>query len=240
MPGLYGRRNAYGSRGTICAVAAADANHACAVGSDGIWSTSDGGASWTDRVSGSQARFEGVYDAPGGGLFAAGVRFDGGTAKSVIQRSVDGGETWTAVDNPGLSKLRTFHFADSQNGWVAGYEADQMMRTADGGKTWSDVPSAVFKDDLGRSHEIAGIAFFSPTRGYVAAPSASGVLHYTETGGAVWTSYTVPDAGIWDMEMPDASHVKLSCYARSWSAIRRSINLASGRMPILRLPPCRG
>lgn len=81
-------------------------------------------------------------------------------------------------------------FADSQHGWVTGWDAAKkrtvLSRTTDGGVTWTRVGSRRTQSDA----RVAGwAAFSSPTTGVWAV--GINKLLYTTTGGRPWTLATV-------------------------------------------------
>jgi hypothetical protein len=69
------------------------------------------------------------------------------TAKPYIQRTTDGGKTWTSVAVPaavashGLAMNAAFFAPDGQHGWIVGFDHDSnkalALASTDGGATWS-------------------------------------------------------------------------------------------------------
>jgi photosystem II stability/assembly factor-like uncharacterized protein len=113
-----------------------------------------------------------------------------------IERTTDGGLTWTATDDTTVADGR-IAFADRQHAWIAG--GSVLLHTVDGGETWQreqagtgaagftgfspvsadEVWATVYHDDI---HD-------HPTHG------ESALLH-TMDGGVTWQSIDVPGYGI--------------------------------------------
>ncbi len=53
----------------------------------------------------------------------------------LIQRSIDGGQTWQQVDSPVSSDLVQVRFRDERNGWIVGHDA-LVLHSTDGGRNW--------------------------------------------------------------------------------------------------------
>ncbi|HXE48416.1 MAG TPA: YCF48-related protein [Ramlibacter sp.] len=56
-----------------------------------------------------------------------------------MQKTVDGGVTWSRLPFTGFDFLVTLAFADEQHGWALTTANDRVMRTADGGQTWQQL-----------------------------------------------------------------------------------------------------
>ncbi len=100
-----------------------------AVGTDGlILETDDGGASWTQRESGTK-------------VWLRSIRRRGATieiaGRGVVLRSRDDGRTWKPLGG-GHAKLNDVAFADDERGWATNFDG-QIMETTDAGRTWREV-----------------------------------------------------------------------------------------------------
>jgi photosystem II stability/assembly factor-like uncharacterized protein len=107
------------------------------VSGDGIILHSpDGGATWSDQLSGvSLPRINAIdmVDADVGWAVGDGSF---GTPAEVL-RTINGGATWE-VKNPGVSfDLAAVHAVDAQTAWVVG-DGEAILSTTDGGATWQD------------------------------------------------------------------------------------------------------
>jgi photosystem II stability/assembly factor-like uncharacterized protein len=105
-----------------------------------IMKTTDGGETWTTQVPVATVREFYFHSAARG--FAVGGK--------TILRTKDGGASWENVTpkDDRIKDLRSVHFVDENNGWVAGRGADEqvgdvylkhsiLLRTSNGGATWS-------------------------------------------------------------------------------------------------------
>jgi photosystem II stability/assembly factor-like uncharacterized protein len=112
-----------------------------AVGDRGhVLTSADGGRSWSQRVTPTQAMLTCVSFADAQHGWAAG--HDG-----VIIATSDGGITWTRQDNG--QDLETVYldilFVDAQRGFLVGAYG-KFLETTDGGKTWT--PRKITDDDV--------------------------------------------------------------------------------------------
>jgi photosystem II stability/assembly factor-like uncharacterized protein len=154
--------------------------------SSGLLRSEDGGFSWTTDARGLVSDFAA---APGSATsFLLGVpRHDGGGTAGV-QRSTDGGRTWTLVF-PGKGTLPRFVFAHSRTTPGRVYLHSLMENTprfhvsSDGGATWSDVAAT-----LPPSRPIFLAAHPSKEQIYLGYPG--GDLHVSTDGGATWRNIT--------------------------------------------------
>jgi photosystem II stability/assembly factor-like uncharacterized protein len=99
-------------------------------------------------------------------------------------KSTDAGMSWQQVRIPDLKRVSTFHFYDSQNGWVGGW-AGEIYRTTDAGQTWA-------KAELPRKYEVQEIRFVDSLKGwavgfrYLSPEQRMHALFRTEDGGRIW------------------------------------------------------
>jgi photosystem II stability/assembly factor-like uncharacterized protein len=101
-----------------------------AVGTGGlIVETTDGGASWVARDSGTDVWLRAI-SVLGKTIHVAG--------KGVLLRSIDDGKTWASVPIPPKKKLNGVVFVSAQIGWITNFDGE-VLETLDGGKTWSAV-----------------------------------------------------------------------------------------------------
>jgi photosystem II stability/assembly factor-like uncharacterized protein len=85
-----------------------------------------------------------------------------------IQRSTDGGVTWTHVKTPTPKTLFGISFADDKNGWAVG-AGGTIIRSTDGGLTWVAQPVEL-TDDMGGAMpldmNLFSVSAVSPTEAW--------------------------------------------------------------------------
>lgn len=164
--------------------------------------TDDNGATWTVVSIGGAAAGHGAAEA--GGLFSNGRGFVFlASAAGYIYKSIDGGETWTAVEEGDITvgNYLHIHFVDDTYG-IAGAAGGVVSLSDDAGETWYQTavnPSA---------QNIVSVVRLDKVRLWAA--DASGDLWYSNDGGDSWsqrTGWTGSGAGsIEDMRFSDEFH----------------------------------
>lgn len=153
----------------------------------GVFKSTDGGSSW--REAGFPARSAVLYEAQlamadDGTLFAA--------TGTVIERSADGGQTWTHL--PGLplgfqiaSLEVSPNFVEDKTVVAGGnYASNQIIRSADGGETWEMVFDG---NTIAGALDVGELAFspnFAADRTLYAWLQYGGLLRSTD-GGDKWS-----------------------------------------------------
>lgn len=120
-------------------------------GNNVVWSSTDGGATWSPQATGVNANFWDVWFIDANNGFVAG---DGG----VILRTTNGGGTWTRIPTPTTSALYAVKFRDANYGLATG-AGGVMLSTVDGGATWSLRQS-------GTSQNLRALGFAGSIRGF--------------------------------------------------------------------------
>ncbi len=172
-----------------------------AFGAGAIWTSADGGATWTNRTGadaamGSQSWSSVASDATGQNLVAAG----GGSG---VWASMDGGATWTDR-TPADPKFQA-SFGDQVQGWssvasdatgtklIAAVDSGDLWISTDGGVTWTDTgPASSWQDWLSVASDSTGtnlIAVDGLVNGY------NGDVWRSKNGGLSWTNQATEDAG---------------------------------------------
>ena len=115
-----------------------------------------------------------------------------------MYRTVDGGNTWYWLDQPGQFDPDEFldtdaiEFVDRRRGWAVG---DGVWFTDDGGETWTKKLSGLFTAvNFANSHEgwIAGVELPSGGRSRKAPPNK---IYHTVAGGISWeTEWVAPES----------------------------------------------
>jgi photosystem II stability/assembly factor-like uncharacterized protein len=159
--------------GDIESVAFADAQHGVIAGSQTLFSTQDGGATWSTHGVGV-CGLEASYPSPGTAYVTARA---GGLFKTT-----DGGATWATL--PVGADVRKVHFSDAAHGFLGGASlaaagGPAVYRTGDGGGSFSLLstpltvpPGSVYARDT--------------ARGWLA-----GSIHRTTDAGATWSTSCV-------------------------------------------------
>lgn len=142
-----------------------------AVGKSGtVLKSSDAGATWTQKTSGTAFNLNGVWGTSGA-VWAVG---DVGT----LITSTDLGETWSTVSGLGASaySLKAITFADAMHGWIVG-SLGFGLRTIDGGATWSRMT-------ISTSDPLNAVSFSGTLDGWIV--TNTGLIFGTHDGGVSW------------------------------------------------------
>ncbi|MDX2168871.1 MAG: YCF48-related protein [Deltaproteobacteria bacterium] len=130
-----------------------------AVGEFGvIFTTADGGKTWTTQQSGVETTLFGVNFADENTGFATGI-------EQVLLRTTDGGQTWKELRVTGHKGfvLGLYDVAiQGKIGWVVG-DSGLILRTTDGGETWTPIDLPI---------RLVGNWF----RGVALTPGADGII----------------------------------------------------------------
>lgn len=151
-----------------------DRNNGWIVGDEGtVFSTDNGGKSWTEQRSGTKAQLFNVSASDKYFVFAVGT---GGT----LVRSVNGGRTWERQPI-GVSKdLNDIQFTEKDRAVITGDDGTLLV-TVDRGATW-------VRRDVPTNGRLLGISFADKKSGWVAG--YGGTILVTVDGGQTWTAET--------------------------------------------------
>lgn len=146
-----------------------DGQNGWAATSGGVIRTVDGGRTWeeTDCMAGSCLSF--LNSQTGWACDFYGN----------LDKTSDGGLTWTRVRDAMQSRVYDMQFVDSLNGWAVG--VPYYLRTKDGGHTWNV---------LGASGLYEAVSFVDSLNGWLTVGDGS-ILH-TKDGGVTWNSQSTP------------------------------------------------
>jgi len=190
------RRGPHEARATVVfrAVAAANAQRACAVGNDGIiYSTLNGGKTWRKRVSPVSSDLVDVCYASPSRVWAVSTypHTAGGMACAVIY-STNGGRKWQLFTRGHMSLLAV-DFVSRYYGFVGGAA---VYRISGSTNPWTHVASA--------PTWFGGIDFVNRSRGWAIA-GIEGVFR-TDNGGRTWQTQGNYAPELWDLSMLDRSY----------------------------------
>ncbi len=149
-----------------------DATHGVVVGNAGaLFVTSDGGAQWDARDSGT------AYDLHSVTFNGDTIVVSGGdyVSEGAVIFSTDGGTTWSPVpvDRSTLFAV----FSDASNGTAAG-SGGALLHTSDGGASWTSLQTSISQQGL------FGVAFSDLHTG--TAVGGAGLIVATKDGGRSW------------------------------------------------------
>jgi photosystem II stability/assembly factor-like uncharacterized protein/subtilisin-like proprotein convertase family protein len=157
-----------------------DSLNGIASSNEGVLTTSDGGQTWTQRPNATGAAL--WFDTLRGWRINN-SEVVGGLIRQKIERTTDGGVTWTPGSTPDGTFVFRLYFTDANNGWGVGTK-ENIVRTTDGGATWQtqrgglNAPrrfNAPFED----------VHMFDPLRGITVGNT--GLTFTTADGGVTWT-----------------------------------------------------
>jgi photosystem II stability/assembly factor-like uncharacterized protein len=151
--------------------------------SDGtVQRTDDGGQSFQQRTAVPGTAATGVSQpVPPSDIWFTGVDTGYAIAGTSIQKTTDGGNSWTPVYN-GATKLNSFFFVDATTGYAVG-DGKTILKTTDTGSNWApqtvaaDIPAA----------DLTTIRCASATRCLASSRQGDQLLR-SDDGGATWTS----------------------------------------------------
>ena len=102
----------------------------------------------------------------------------------LIQRTTDGGATWTGINPPSGTYYTVF--AWDVNNIITGSTSGNVRKTTDGGTTWTTIY-------VGQSSTLYGLKFTDTMNGWVSGTGDNPA--YTTDGGDTWTlAASVPTA----------------------------------------------
>lgn len=150
-----------------------DADHAVAVGDDGVVLVTDnGGTDWT-AINAKQTlqgtKLLRLAERPGGELWVVGE-------EGLLARSSDHGRNWRRIGAAQEATLNGIAFPDAENGFAIG-EFGTVFRTVDGGRSWT-------KESVPTDRSLMSIAFRDDRVGV--AVGLDGTVIATTDGGANW------------------------------------------------------
>ena len=119
------------------------------VGEEGLISkTTDGGTTWVNQNSGTEAQLKSVFFIDENNGWAVGQHY----SDKAIYKTTDGGINWRELSTGLFSwlDLRSVYFTNESTGWIAGNNGI-IINTTDQGLTWStqiNMPDCVVFEDI--------------------------------------------------------------------------------------------
>lgn len=107
----------------------------------------------------------------------------------IMLKTMDGGDTWEPLTEPGIAGIERFSFPTIETGYAAGW-TDQILKTTDGGETWQNlnvVSNVYYYSSIEFKDENNGILIANMT-------SSDPKTMYTSNGGASWSEGTGNEA----------------------------------------------
>ena len=140
-----------------------------------ILNTTDGGNTWSPKVSGGTTHFKQIQFTDDLNGYAIGLEWYI-RRYSIILKTTDGGSNWDTVFFQNQIPLFNFHFLNERVGWAVGWYS-QVFKTTDGGSTWQDLSFFQYRD-------FYAVKFMDELTGY--ATGYPGIVYKTTDGGISW------------------------------------------------------
>ena len=137
-------------------------------GTDGVFTTTDAGASWTRRGGSAVSAIKDLcFLTPSTGWCV------GNTGR--IFRTTDGGVNWAVQTSPTTADLFGVTFTDAQTGWAAG-NSGVILKTTDGGLNW-------FAQTSGTTSQIKAVSAADQQHAWAITRTQ---VYRTTDGGSTW------------------------------------------------------
>lgn len=178
-----------------------DSNNGYLLLSNGdVYSTADGGVTWTKRTALPGSPVKNGSDDPGDIWFTGAL--DGvATAGNNIYRTTDGASSWTIVNNVSTAALSRFSFVNANVGIVVG-KGKNALTTSDGGANWTPVSV-----NAGTAGIDLGAVDCANPNDCIAAANDGSQLYRTGDGGTSWNAVSPSTAGIFGVGYASAARV---------------------------------
>ena len=158
------------TRDNVQAVAMSDEDHIWISGNHGmIFHSKDGGANWTEQVSGVEVLLCGLTFIDKNTGWACGN-------KGTILKTKDGGASWNRQSSGLKTHLLGITFLDEAHGWAVG-AFGAVLQTSDGGQHWT---RAVAEQDIIYNN----LYFVDRQNGWIVGER--GMILHTSDGGKSW------------------------------------------------------
>jgi len=163
-----------------------NASHGWVCGLSTVWSTRNGGRTWTAKDLRHNWYLDDIVFTDASHGWAVGYRETdhGAHDYPIVVATSDGGVSWHAQHLPaGEGELSSVSFADAEQGWVVGHGLGDnggsiVLATTDGGATWS--PQSAGTDEW-----LSSVTFVDRGHGWL---TGGGKVLATTDGGSDWTA----------------------------------------------------
>jgi hypothetical protein len=185
-----------GLTNAISIVSSSDgAKFAAAVNAGSIFTSTNSGATWTERTTAGTRNWSSITTSSNGTNLAAVVNGGG------IYTSSDSGATWTGRAVGSLWRAVLVYPNGSTENVVGIIDGGYIYTSSDSGATWTQLSGA------GSRNWISITA--TASLGKLAGAVAGGYLYYTNDGGASWTEQTDLGTQNWSSMAADSTGTKL-------------------------------
>jgi len=140
----------------------------------GIFSTTDGGATWGKRDCG---KVRDIYDID----HIKGLTFVAVGDTGLIIKTTDGGVAWDTCARDSVAVFRAVDFADSSNGWLVGRPISGLnskgyiLNTTNAGENWNSQKSNTI-------YSLYGVSFIERNCGWACGQMGTILKYYDPTG----------------------------------------------------------
>lgn len=148
-------------------------NGLMAGGGGSMFTTNDGGLTWTESYTSSYSFQEMVFTSSSEGFICG--------ANGLLIKTTDAGANWSVVPTGVSSLLYDISFASPSTAYMSSNNGE-VLKSVDGGNTWSIISS-------GLPQYLTAVAFVGDT-GLVACSNQG--VYRTIDGGVTWSSLPVP------------------------------------------------
>ena len=178
-----------------------------------VLKTTNGGKKWTILSGGSQASgfgdddtsvFSAIQFVDENTGWVAGVRITPSTQgqETLIQKTVDGGQTWVKQPTNTEDILEDIYFVNATTGWAVG-ENGVIFATTDG-ETWKALSS-------GSEEKLRSVRFIDTETGWaVGGDMGVNVILHTTDGGQNWADQSSGKLFAYDIFSLDDNHIWLT------------------------------
>jgi photosystem II stability/assembly factor-like uncharacterized protein len=97
------------------------------------------------------------------------------TVSGKVLKTIDGGDSWTAMNCETTDELNSIYFSDPNTGYIVG-ENGKILKTVDGGTNWIQLNN-------NNHNQLNSVFFIDNNTGYIAG---SGIILKTNNGGQTW------------------------------------------------------
>jgi photosystem II stability/assembly factor-like uncharacterized protein len=137
--------------------------------------TTNGGANWSQQVTGTSSGLYSIQFINNSTGWAAGGGQMGGNG--TIIKSTNSGTNWQTQLTGSPNRFNSMHFANLLTGWCAG-DNGTIYATVNGGANWSPQVS-------GTTNRLTSVYFTNSSTGWIT--SINGMILITSNGGANWS-----------------------------------------------------